>query len=114
MSNVTEKEKGRDGGIHHKVTLSGSVTPKGTLEMKQELRWEDKSWTISGIILTLLATIFFGLCSLNGLSLGINVLISVGLVIGLFLIIWAMRRFILILLRRLDRAFKITMIWRSK
>lgn len=114
MSNVTQKEKGCDGGIYHKDTGGGSVTSKGTLEMKQELSWDDKSWTICGIILTLWATIFFGLCSLNGWCLGINFLISVGLMIGLFLIIWKMREPILRCLHQLDRYLRFTKIWRSK
>jgi hypothetical protein len=111
MSNVTQKEKGCDGVIYQQDTGGGSVTPKGTLERKQELSWDDKSWTISGIVLTLWATMSFGLCSLNEWPLWKNVLISVGVLIGVFFIIWIFRRHILGAIKRLDRIFRFTKTW---
>lgn len=91
----------------HKVEVGGgSVDIKGTLVAEHQLHWDDKSWTLSGVFLTLWGTIFFGLCSLNELHWGLNIPISAALVFGLFLIIWRLRRYMLRSLRSLDRAFR--------
>jgi len=66
----------------------GSVGIKGSLTATHEVHWSGTAWTILGIFLTLLATIFFGLCSFNALLWWVNIFISLGIVILLFVVIW--------------------------
>jgi MFS family permease len=77
----------------------------------QTLNWSSKSWTIAGIILTLLVATFFGLCTwslnpLNSVHWALNVVASI-IIVGILLIItWALRPCILLSVRWLDTAFK--------
>ena len=107
MSEQTSKESGNHREPTYRVGVGGgSVGMSGSLTMKQEVHWDDRSWTVSGIILTLWATLFFGACSLNRLHWGLNIVVSAGVLVGLFLIVWLLRRHILTSLRWLDRSFR--------
>jgi hypothetical protein len=85
----------------------------------QTLNWSSKSWTIAGIILTLLVATFFGLCTwslnpLNSIHWALNIVASI-IIVGILLIItWALRPCILLSVRRLDTAFKFERQWDIK
>ncbi|MCX6010342.1 MAG: zinc ribbon domain-containing protein [Chloroflexi bacterium] len=85
--------------------LGGTLELKGSLSAIHEFRWSGTAWTILGIFLTLWATIFFGLCFLNNLSLWANLLISLGIMSLLFLVIWLGRNQINKVLNWVERRF---------
>jgi len=91
--------------LYKKQVGGGTVGIKGILSRTHEFRWSGTAWAILGIFLTLWATIFFGLCSINNLPLWANLLISIGIMGLLFLVIYLIRYQISNILDWLERKF---------
>jgi tetrahydromethanopterin S-methyltransferase subunit E len=84
----------------------GSVDLKGSLTIEHKVQLSGIALTILGLFLTLWATIFFGLCSLNAITWWINIFIALGIVALLFVIIWWRSYEIIKLLRWLEDKFR--------
>ncbi len=110
------KNKQPNGKPEYKVSVGGGkVTPKGTLKAVHKAQFDAKSWSILGILLTIICgAISYGIYELVPMSTGLKIALPVIVFCLLLIIVWWQRYRVLRFTHWVDRKFTATKTYHIK